>query len=140
MKELINGRTAEEIKHDIEWSAFTCEDTGCDECKFANDCRDMKPGYEIARNALALIERLEAQVPRWIGVEERFPEKLNGNNQIYITEEVIGFDGECAYIGQYKVYKYDGHWTFFDGNFFRDDITHWMPLPEPPKEGAECKD
>ena len=83
----------------------------------------------------ALRDALEAAQTRWNSVEERLPEKLNENNQVYITEEVIGFDGECAYIGQYKVYKHDGYRTFFDGNFFRDDITHWMQLPEPPKEG-----
>lgn len=129
--ELINGRTAEEIKRGMH----ACNGLRCDlECPYS----EIEYGCigTMVRDALALIERLEAEQPRWISVEERLPEKLNENNQVYITEEVIGFDGECAYIGQYKVYKHDGYRTFFDGNFFRDDITHWMPLPEPPKEGA----
>lgn len=82
------------------------------------------------------IERLPAidAVPRWISVEERLPEKLNGNYQLYLTKEVIGFGGECIHIGRFKIYKFDGRRTFFDGSIFRDDITHWMPLPEPPEE------
>ena len=78
------------------------------------------------------IEEIKAR--RWISVKDRLPEKLNENNQVYLTEQVIGFGDECAYVGQFKVYKYDGLMTFFDGENFRSDITHWMPLPEPPKE------
>jgi hypothetical protein len=139
MSELINGRTAEEIKRGLRCQGSK-GNVKCNECAYCiGHFGDSDCDYEcdqIDGDALALIEQLEAAVPRWISVEERLPEKLNGNNQVYITEEVMGFDGECAYIGQYKVYKYDGYRTFFDGNFFRDDITHWMPLPEEPKEGA----
>lgn len=81
------------------------------------------------------LKTIRELTPQWISVKDRLPEKLNENNQVYLTEEVIGFDGESACIGQFKVYKYDGLWTFFDGEGFRGDITHWMPLPEAPKEG-----
>ena len=76
-----------------------------------------------------------AKQPKLISVKERLPEKLVENNSVYLSEEVIGFDGECAYIGQFKTYKFDGHFVFFDGNGFREDVTHWMPLPlpEPPR-------
>ena len=118
MADLINGRTPEEIKdalkHCIEPVPY-----GCEVCPYNETCLEHAPEID----AIALIERLEserdaamAKVPKWISVEERLPEKLNENNQMYITEEVIGFNGECAYIGQYKVYKYDGYCTFFDGN------------------------
>lgn len=95
-------------------------------------------GRSHERNVQALAEAADVLGQgKWISVKDRLPEKLNENNQVYLTEEVIGFDGESAYIGQFKVYKYDGLRTFFDGNCFRSDITHWMPLPEPPKEDAE---
>lgn len=88
---------------------------------------------EILRKAV--LSKNETTTPAvWISVKERLPEKLNETNQVSLSEEVIGFDGECACIGQFKTYKYDGLWTFFDGNCFRSNITHWMPLPEPPKE------
>ena len=82
-----------------------------------------------------VLAKMETTTPAgWISVKDRLPEKLNENNQVSLSVEVIGFDGESVYIGQFKTYKYDGHWTFFDGNYFRDDVTHWMHLPEPPKE------
>ena len=57
---------------------------------------------------------------KWIPVAERLPEKL---------KEVITYRGEC---GTSIEYTYgDGAW-FFDDEMV-DDVTHWMPLPEPPK-------
>ena len=137
MGELINGRTPEEIKIGILCS------NGCCDCPYAGFINEDETCSEyVEKDTIALIERLEAErdaalakVPKRISVEERLPEKLNENNQAYLTEEVIGFDDEeCAYIGQFMVYKHDGHYTFFDGHHFRDDITHWMPTPEPPEE------
>lgn len=36
--------------------------------------------------------------------------------------------------------KTEGHWQFawYDGGYYGgvEDVTHWMPLPAPPKEGA----
>lgn len=63
---------------------------------------------------------LEAGRPKWIPVSERLPEKL---------KEVITYRGEC---GTSIEYTYgDGAW-FFDDEMV-DDVTHWMPLPTPPK-------
>ena len=81
-------------------------------------------------------------IQRWIPVEERMPED----------------DGEYLALGNYfgwwhavlmfakdgrKVDKYDFHerwenvWYDFDrdyGHSIYGSVTHWMPLPEPPKE------
>lgn len=63
---------------------------------------------------------LEAGRPKWIPVSERLPEKL---------KEAITYRGEC---GTSIEYTYgDGAW-FFDDEMV-DDVTHWMPLPTPPK-------
>lgn len=109
----------------VNTMCFRCKD-GDGEGACAEVCR--------FANVVSKIPTLD-YAPKWISVKDRLPEKLNENNQVYLTEEVIGFDGESAYIGQFKVYKYDGHRTFFDGDCFRSDITHWMPIPEAPKEG-----
>ena len=82
-------------------------------------------------------------VQKWIPVTERLPEKDGYylvakkifNNSIY--QEVLSFakDGR-------KVDKYDFHrgwknvWYYYDsecGHLTIDNVTHWMPLPEPPK-------
>ncbi len=76
----------------------------------------------ILPDALALIQQLEARVPRWISVEERLPDR---------GVEVLGTNGKavemCTYWpGQPTPWE---SWTAFH---FKP--THWMPLPEPPKE------
>ena len=66
MSELINGRTVEEIKRGLR--CCTAPSGGCGDCPYdSGNCID------IEHDSLAYIERLEAQVPRWISVEERLP-------------------------------------------------------------------
>ena len=81
---------------------------------------------DAAADALAYIQQLEAQVPRWIPVEERLPE----DDEMYL---VYTTENTCA------VYRYwgDGEWETEWGEDASHDITHWMPLPEPPKEEEE---
>lgn len=59
----------------------------------------------------------------WISCDDEMPE---------IDESIIGY--RCGYgAGNFffngKTWKHDG-WDVGDREF--DDITHWMPLPEPP--------
>lgn len=59
----------------------------------------------------------------WISVKERLPE----DDSYYLT-----FTTEHTF----EVYRYDGdgEWVTDWGDTANHDITHWMPLPEPPKE------
>ncbi len=62
----------------------------------------------------------------WISVDERLPEigmYLIATGR-YLEEVPVGwYDGSCW------------SWGFDDAEI--DDVTHWMPLPEPPKERDE---
>jgi hypothetical protein len=60
----------------------------------------------------------------WIKCSERMPEEG--------VHVLISTEAEIMYIAYYL--KSRGCWecAFFDESFV--DITHWMPLPEPPKE------
>ena len=80
-----------------------------------------------------LIERLTAEnaalrekVPQWISVEERRPEP---------GKRVLATDG--VFVGEAYRTSADT-WRRYDGIAMRDClgsiVTHWMPLPEPPKE------
>lgn len=75
----------------------------------------------LAGDALSLIQQLEAQVPRWIPVEERMPEN-------YATVIIFREDCRNACIG----WLIGGSWSVPKGV----RVTHWMPLPEGPKEDA----
>lgn len=63
--------------------------------------------------------------PHWISVEDELPKK-DGKYLIYTKS------------GQQIIVNYECHrgkWHQFNEAFFTP--THWMPLPEAPKEGGE---
>lgn len=74
----------------------------------------------MCEDALAYIKQLEEQIPRWIPVEERLPEKHQG----VIVHCKDGYVTLMCYDGR------DWSWNGKQDN----SGTHWMPLPEPPKE------
>ena len=64
-------------------------------------------------------------VQEWISVTERLPEK---------GEEVLVFDTRENWTG-FAWLRPDETWTAlgFDFPFDFGEVTHWMPLPQPPK-------
>lgn len=61
-------------------------------------------------------------IQRWIPVEERLPEKWQN---VLTVRTDGGF--RLDFIGSAGVW-------YEDVDFVRYPVTHWMPLPEPPKE------
>ena len=79
------------------------------------------------KDALALIQQLEAErdaaveaMPRWISVDERLPEV--GVNVIVLLADGFTSVAQRLTLGWF-IYVYSTS----------RDVTHWMPLPEPPK-------
>ena len=98
-------------------------EAGCTDCGGRSDtiC-----GFCDFENAVRLVNGLPAAdvepVRRWIPCSERLPERPGDyqvctKNEYYGTKNVAKryFNGDC----------WSGRWT---------NITHWMPLPEPPEE------
>lgn len=99
------------------------------------------------------IEGLRAQLPRWIPVEERLPEERVLVNVVWVNR------APEPYYEKIKVVPFSDTACFYGGRWYWDspilldylaeygkdefdlvdeavEITHWMPLPEPPeKEG-----
>ena len=76
----------------------------------------------------------------WISVEDRLPEKAGRYLVAYAKVEgadilpfaitkkdTCDFDGPGFYEDEYN------EWGEFSGCFRATGVTHWMPLPEPPK-------
>lgn len=119
----------EEIKKGLE----CCTDS--DGCYWDNGCpygANKECSCDLKADALAYIQQLEAQVPRWIPVEERLPEKWRANDK---ERTLINY---LVYMPEYGVDV---------GNWVKNakmcvvmglpaKVTHWMPLPEAPKEDA----
>ena len=74
------------------------------------------------------IEKLRAQLPRWIPVEERLPKDRSDVLVVAYWHERWGvYMGWCA--------PERAQWSVHIGIGDRNDVavTHWMPLPEPPE-------
>ena len=127
------------------------------ECKEAHS--SFKEGCEALDLAISALER-----DRWISVEERLPESgehvlaccyvkwLGGGGRNYVCDAYYAKpktlnvnswadDIACEYDeetdeyylleGWYEVIK---NWDDYDSISIGDFVTHWMPLPLPPKE------
>lgn len=70
----------------------------------------------------------------WISVNDRMPER---NELVLVCAANAARGGKIRFVG-----AYDGFWflqTAADtiGLTIQYDVTHWMPLPEPPKNAQE---
>lgn len=89
--------------------------------------------WELQNAASEAAELLKAQEPGWISVKDRLPEEYG--NYIAVVD---GKATECTYSGPLIKGIITG-WSTCESDgmkWLRDEqVTHWMPLPEPPKEG-----
>lgn len=82
---------------------------------------------KLYRSALALIQQLEAQVPRWISVDESLPEKG-------VYKACLAYANGFIVVAEWSCNKFGYDWWFHVDGEYEPLVTHWMPLPEPPKE------
>lgn len=101
--------------------SMCCSDLGidgCDNCKYR---------YEENCNAKAFADHLIANgvtVQEWIPVTERLPKNY---------EAVLTFDGRSIHIMAHH-HDFKDPFGIVKGNFMGyAPVTHWIPLPEPPK-------
>ena len=106
---------------------------------FARCWENYVAGAKIAEEIKQEIEDLPEA---WISVKDRLPEK-EGKYLVYINDgrDFIGM--ACFYLDLHKFNKYEfpnqhrPGWCQYDsewGDYEVSNVTHWMPLPEPPKE------
>ena len=107
-----------------------------------------KEAFELAITALRSMP--ETTKPGWISVKERLP---NEEDDVLILVREIEHYGRHhekreVYYWQFVGWRVDEKWatTYCHGFRYIDDenkkeprceheVTHWMPLPEPPEEG-----
>ncbi len=73
-------------------------------------------------------EAVEAE-PKWISVKERLPE---ANEDVAIIYRM----GDCTYLRIGWLRKTEMRWMQAGLGVIEGTVTHWMPLPEPPKDGG----
>lgn len=109
------------------------EQIRCGDCRYVKDCNGdrmmMSEAADAIEEAEMNIKHLErdykelcSYLPKWIPVTKKLPEK----------------DGKfiaLAYSEANTMDYYYGHWMYMGTEYTRV-VTHWMPLPEPPKEAS----
>lgn len=112
--------------------ALTDVETTCGHCPYGgepNGCN--RPGgtckmFDVALDAAEAIQQLKAQQPCWISVKERLPK--DGQKVIAAFR-----DGGGVIVDQARYSN--GEFDFADWAYVWDEnITHWMPLPDSPRE------
>lgn len=83
------------------------------------------------------LEPEEISIRRWIPVTERVPGIDDGD---WVLGVVNGFVCGTIYKNAIVTVEYDedsGCWYLHDASKQMLTITHWMPLPQPPKEDKD---
>ena len=134
-KEVFEVKSPEEIRKGLE----CCVDLEgkCFECPYNNGhCDD-----SLERDALAYIQQLEEQQPRWISVKDRLPEP---DQEVLLIAH--GWRGQLLYIGRLHheeaetswltgITTMESEWRINGWSYLKTPlVTHWMPLPELPEE------
>lgn len=99
------------------------------------DKRQRGLAYSTAADIIAFADAADVQPAKpWISVKDRQPKCIHGSSDSVL---VYRDNGECEVA--YLVYdKDDGfYWYTQDERsaFEFEEVTHWMPLPDPPKDG-----
>jgi len=81
--------------------------------------------YTIEFRKQGYVAGYQAAAPQWISVKDRLP----NSTPMVLAMCIDGY--ELAYYGNYG----KGQWTNTLGTEYLN-VTHWMPLPEPPKGEA----
>lgn len=91
-----------------------------------------KAGCENTQTQLAVGETIVKELlgkTQWISVKDRLPD-IYQRVLILIRGRIFISSIEEEYGDEYR----DGAIRFWDGDWDWPEVTHWMPLPAPPKE------
>lgn len=96
---------------------------GCDGCPYGKYGSDDGECYEeYKKDKMAKLEKAGVTVQDWTSVNDRFPED---------NERVIAYRPNEP---ETSAYKYCVMWGWsVKSSLKHRGITHWMPLPQPPK-------
>ena len=65
----------------------------------------------------------------WVSVEDRLPELCGFSDyDMHVVCLLDSGEKQICFMTEYDA------WESYEVNRSKADITHWMPLPEPPKE------
>lgn len=83
-------------------------------------------GFNVGQIEEALRAAPAVSVPQWISVKDRLPKYEN---------PVLAGNAELCFVNTAWYHVATRRWELPSGFFC--EVTHWMPLPEPPKGDAD---
>ena len=115
-----------------------CPEDGCDLCDYADfdDCR----AHFLADYLVAC----GVTVQEWISVDDRLP-----SDEQDVLVIAHGWGGRLVYVGSHKrveaqkswltgITNKSSEWSLWGWSYLKEPmVTHWMPLPQPPKGERE---
>ena len=113
----------------------------CFECEYWSHDNYCCCSYNT-KEAEALYNAGYRKQSEWVSVDERLPEDVFGRDRKQITTLVHTKSGRISSASRVRVVRFDKtklEWVTLDTFEWSRGlrVTHWMPLPEPPKGGAE---
>ena len=122
-----------------------CDEQSCDECENRELCdkHDNKTLSGTYKEAADAVEELQKLTDAQLDIIEQYQVYLNKTRWIPVTERLpeAGERVLCycrANIYEVMKMRTDGDWVHndqvYDSAYMSGFVTHWMPLPTPPKE------
>ena len=98
-------------------------------------CKPFEQFQDVLRRAAEALADDGVTVQKWIPVTERLPE-FDLKVLVYGGDRPVMDYGRlkkspCVYTG--RIGGLDEGWFTWDESAYIENVTHWMPLPEPPK-------
>ena len=124
--------TGQPIAHDVE--VGVCWGTKeTDECSCGGDRTKCDFYPEVREKAF---KEQEPKFGEWISVEERLPECENGVETGALLFRLWTGTVIAGYFGRGGIWrdKYFRHYWDDKEGWDASDVSHWMPLPPPPKD------
>ena len=85
--------------------------------------------FRSLQEIIAGMPTIDPVKQEWISVKDRLPERTLPPHDVLVYHDL-----NCGMFVDRAWYSYDmGKWCSVLGMKLK--VTHWMPLPEPPKEG-----
>ena len=113
--------------------ANTCKHDCCEDCEYRED-ENACVAYIKDSMADHLISH-GVTVQEWISVKDRLPDLIPCNVGTAYSEAVIAWtSGRKAMIAVWDGIDWIAPFDYWEA--WGEEITHWMPLPQPPEEGT----
>lgn len=114
-----------------EQNNMTADERYCFDCIHNEVCRYCPREYCDYKEQACTLESTNAD--GWISVKDRLPENRDQVMVYGLVDSIFqyGVKDEICIIGRYRE-DYQSWWFPVKINF---EVTHWRPLPEPPKGG-----